>query len=384
MSIGWVLFISFLIVLLQMLLFRWFGDRGLKYHRYFNKRACYEGEEAEMIERIANRNLLPVPWLRLESLIHAGLKFYSQANLDINDGSMFQNHKSLFSLMPYTQITRRHRIRCLKRGCYRLSTASLTWGDLLGLHRSTLKLTLDAELLVYPKPAELDELQLPSHSWQGDITVRRWIVEDLFMISGVREYRYGDPLNGVNWKATARSGKLQVHQRDYTADHRLMIYLNVEDHEKMWSQVNDEPLFEYGLSCAAAIAEYAIRQGMEAGFATNAYSVDAPKEPVRVEPGSGTEQLTLLLETMAKVVVARSIPFDTLLEEEAADAYVRHRDILIISAYVSEKMEGPIDELRRNGNAVELFLLKKPAEAEEEGAAAEEAANAARKAGEPA
>ncbi|WP_036745590.1 DUF58 domain-containing protein [Paenibacillus sp. UNC451MF] len=364
MSVHGLLFITLLVLVIQVIVFKALGHKGLTYERYFSAKGCFEGEEAEMVERIANRNLIPVPWLRLESLIHAGLRFYSQANLDINNGQLFQNHKSLFSLMPYTQITRRHRIYCSKRGCYRLNTASLTYGDLVGLYRNTLRLSLDTELLVYPKLASLDEMTLPSHSWQGDWSVRRWIVEDPFMISGAREYRYGDPLNGVNWKATARSGRLQVHQRDYTADHRLMIYLNVEDHEKMWNQVNDEALFEKGLSIAAAIAQRAIELGMEVGFSTNAYSVDS-KEPVRVEPRNGAGHMTYLLETMAKVVVARSIPFDTLLDEEAVNGFT-NQDILIISAYVSDKMRAPMEQLRYQGNAVDTFLLEKALDQPEE------------------
>ena len=63
--------------------------------------------------------------------------------------------------------------------------------------------------------------------------MRRWIVDDPFMLAGVREYQYGDSMRDVNWKATAKTGNLQVNQRDFTADRRLMVYLNVEDHEKM-------------------------------------------------------------------------------------------------------------------------------------------------------
>ncbi|NHN30573.1 DUF58 domain-containing protein [Paenibacillus agricola] len=357
MGIHWFLLAALLIVVAQGMIFRYWGQRGLKYERFFSTKACFEGDEVELVERISNRNIIPVPWLRLESLIHAGLKFQSQTNLDISDGSLFQNHKSLFSLMPFTQITRRHRILCSKRGCYRLNTASLTCGDILGVYKNTIKIALNVELLVYPRPADLEDFTMPSHSWQGDISVRRWIVEDPFMISGAREYRYGDPLKGVNWKATARSGKLQVHQLDYTADHRLMILLNVEDHEKMWSQVNDEALFEQGISYAAAIAAKAIEQGMETGFATNAYLIDAPREAVLIDPRNGPAHMGFLLETMAKLVAGRRIPFDDLLGEIAALG-TSNLDIVVISAYMGEKMIQPIEQLRRNGNAVEMFLLE--------------------------
>lgn len=357
MGIHWYLLVALLLLGLQAMVFRLFGSKGLRYERRFNTRACFEGQEVELVERIENRSLRPLAWLRLESLLHASLRFQKQSNLDIDAGAMFQNHKSFFSLMPYTQITRRHRILCAKRGCYRLSSASLTSGDLVGFYSFTLQLTLDAELLVYPKPMDMQNIDLPSHSWQGDISVRRWIVDDPFMRSGTREYQPGDPLNGIHWKATARSGRLQVHRRDYTSDHRLMIYLNVEDHATMWREVNDEALFERGMSYAAGMAQYAIEQGMETGFGTNAYLIDKPDSPVRVEPKNGPDQLELLLETMARTIVVRRVPFDTFLEEEAA-AGITNCDIIIISAYVSDKMEPPMEQLRHNGNAVEVLLMQ--------------------------
>lgn len=357
MGIHWFLFVAVIVVIVQGWLFRKYGARKLGYERYFSVRACFPGDEIEMVERISNRKLLPVPWLRLESLIHVNLKFEQQFNLDISGGTHFQNHRSFFALMPYTQITRRHRVTCLQRGCYRLSSAALTSGDMLGLYKSSKQLTLSAELLVYPKPAALEPFELPSHSWQGDVTVRRWIVDDPFMIAGVREYRSGDPLKGINWKATARSGRLQVQQHDYTAEHRLLVYFNVEDHEKMWNQVNNVELMEKGISYAAAFAQLGIDRGMETGFGTNAYSIDEPKEPVRVEPMSGQGQLELLLETMAKLIVARSIPFDTFLEQEV-ERMVSGMDILIISPYVSDKMRIQIERLQSGGNAVDVFLLK--------------------------
>jgi uncharacterized protein (DUF58 family) len=373
MGIPWLLFAALLVVIAQSVIFRYFGQKGITYRRSFNTKACFQGEEIELVEQIANRNVIPVPWLRLESLIHAGLKFQRQFNLDINSGSMFQNHKSLFSLLPFTRVTRRHRVVCLQRGFYRLNSASLTCGDLLGLYRHTKQLSLDVELVVYPKPAAVEEIAMPFRSWQGEQSVKRWIVDDPFMISGVREYRYGDSMNAINWKSTARSGRLQVHQRDYTADRRLMIVLNVEDHEKQWNQVSDSELIERGIAFAAGFAQMAIEQGLEAGFGTNGYLTDLPHEPVRIEPQRGSEQLTLLLDTMAKLVIARRVAFEDWLDEMAASG-MSNLDVLIISAYVSDKMLHPIERIRGNGNSVEVFMLQNeqrtedPTERAEQGA----------------
>jgi uncharacterized protein (DUF58 family) len=356
-SIVAIIFVAITLAGLQSYIFYRYGLRRIEYERYFDRRSVYEGEYIEMVERIENRKLLPVPWVRLESMLHASLVFDKQGGIEISSGSMFQNHASWFSMNPYTKIVRRHRILCARRGWHRLQSAVMTGGDLFGFQRPSRKLSVDAELLVFPKPVPLSEIPLPSHSWQGDYIVRRWMVEDPFTISGVRDYQNGDSLRSVNWKATARAGRLQVHRRECTADHRLLICVNVEVSEKMWQAVTDPELIERGIAYAASIAQHAILQGIETGFGCNGYTADRPKQSVRITPISGRHQLITILETMAKLEIARSIPFDTFLEEEIR-YNTTNTDLLLITPFVSEKMERQMRQLRQRGNAVEVFTLQ--------------------------
>jgi uncharacterized protein (DUF58 family) len=356
MIAAWLILVAFVAVFIQGRIFGVYGLRKVSYTRHFSERSCYEGDEVQLVERIANVKLLPLPWLRLESLMDASLRFPRQDNFDIQEGKLMQNQKSFFSLMPYTSVTRKHRIVCAKRGCYDLNSVSLTCGDIFGMGSISKTLKLNVRLLVYPQLVPMDDIPLPSHSWQGDITVRRWILDDPFIIQGAREYRYGDPLNAVNWKATARSGQLQVHQRDFTSDHRLMIYLNFEVSETMWSQVSDPELVEQGLRYAASLASDSIRRGIPTGFGCNSGTVDAPKEAVRVEPGTGGQHLELLLDTMAKVVVDRTMAIQTFLDQDL-ERGARRLDIVLISAYVSEVMQERIELLELADNAVRVVPL---------------------------
>lgn len=358
MNIAWIIIIVVVMLMVQGTFFRKFAPRKLSYERYFNVSACYEGEQVEMVERIANRKAVPVPWLRLESMLSANLKFMRQQGHTIREGEMFQNHRSLFSLMPYTQVVRRHKITCVRRGYYKLDSATLTIGDLFSVFSVYRKLTLDLHLTVYPKPILPENVQLPSHSWQGDFTVRRWIVDDPFMLAGVREYQYGDSMRDVNWKATAKTGNLQVNQRDFTADRRLMVYLNVEDHEKMWNHVMDDQLIEQGIRYAAGFIQEAIHAGMEAGFATNAFVSGAEKEPVRIEPASGRGHFEYILGQMARLYIGRSVSFDLLLEQEC-QRKVANLDIIIITTYMNDKLRRLTEQLMLGGNALEILPLKR-------------------------
>lgn len=338
-------------LLLAVVYGRW-ALKGVSYTRFFSKEAVFEGQSLEMVEVISNEKPLPLPWLRLESSIAAGINFGRQANLDVYKGDLYQNHISLFFLRPYRQITRRHEVVCSRRGLYRLESATLTTGDPLGMVTKVKKFELNLELLVYPRIRTVPELPLPNHSWLGELAVRRWIVEDPFLTAGTREYRPGDPLRSVNWKATARTGTVQVHRRDYTADHRLLLCLNVESSETMWRNILDVDRIELGISFAASVAAYALKNGLETGLICNGRLGDGPREPVRIEPSGEAGQLEWLLNHLARIVLDRTVTMSRLLEE-AVETGVRDTDFLIISCHRGDKLEMLAQQLRRNGNGVE-------------------------------
>ncbi|MGM0882759.1 MAG: DUF58 domain-containing protein [Bacillota bacterium] len=355
MILFWFIVAAIGILFVQSRLYQRFVLHKIRYQRHFQTKACYRGDQVELIEQMSNAKWLPVPWLRVESQLSTHLHFGRLDNLSVSSGQLYQNHKSFFSLPPYTKITRKHRITCAKRGWYQLQTVTLTGGDLLGLSNATQQIALNGQLIVYPKPAQVPIHELPYHSWQGDQSVRRWIINDPFVIAGVRDYQAGDTYKQINWKATAKTGRLQVHQHDFTADRRLMIYLNVDDTEGMWRSVTDEALIEHGIEWAAGAAEAVIQQGMDVGFAAN-MPVAGTKDSVKIEPRGGHEHLMGLFELMAKLEIERSEMFHHLLEQEAQNGF-SERDVLIISAYWNDTLELQAERLRYNGNAVAVWLL---------------------------
>jgi uncharacterized protein (DUF58 family) len=354
MTIAWMLFITCLVLVIQSFVFSRFGLNNIKYERSFSIASAFEGEEVQMVERISNEKILPVPWVRVESSISKYLKFSKQFGIDIKDD---QFHKSLFSLMPFMAITRKHKVTCLKRGKYQLNSVSLTMGDPFGLREKAITIGLHEEIKVYPKIIPVSDIVLPSHSFLGDIIVRRWIVEDPFIISGSRNYNNGDPMSRINWKATARVGKFQVHNYDYTTDPKMMIYLNFEITEDMWGVVTEPELIEKGLSYAASIAQMAIGSGIATGFGCNGYLSEKEKNPVRVPMRVSSEHMTALLEIMAELTIGLSISFFTFLEQDI-EKMVTNTDYLIITPYISERLTQQTKRLALNGNSVKLLELK--------------------------
>lgn len=352
----WFMAFIIIIVLVMNLIYEQLALKGVSYTRYFSKRTVFEGEPLEMVEVISNAKWLPLPWLRLETSMPIGVRFERQNNLNISSGAIYQYHVSLFFLRSYRQVTRRHQVACKGRGVYCLNTATLTTGDPLGMVQKVKKFNLDLQLHVYPKILSIQELPLPNHSWLGQLVVRRWIVEDPFLTAGVREYRSGDGYRSINWKATARTGSIQVHQRDYTADHRLMICLNIESSDTMWKSILNQERIENGIRYAASVANYALANGIETGILCNGRLLDGNKESIIIEPSTAADQLELLLIKMTRLVMERVEPMFRLLDR-VIEAGTTDMDYLIISCHQGEQLRERARQLERQGNGVEWMNM---------------------------
>lgn len=356
MAFHWIVLYGVLLLAALVWVYQRRALRHVTYERYFSRPAAFEGDTIEMVERIANRKLLPVPWLRLESTLSRHLVFGRQENLGVSGGELLQNHLSLFSLRPYRQIVRRHKVYLAKRGWYRLESVTMTAGEPFGLVRAVRTFPVSLTLLVYPRGVPLHELPLPNHRWLGKLPVRRWMVEDPFLAAGVREYRSGDPLKAVHWKATARTGRLQVHKREHAADHRLFICLNLEVTETMWKTVTEPERIEQGIRYAASVADFALRNGLETGFLSNGWLAGGKRQPVRIPPAGGAAQLTDLLEALARLELETTGSMAWLLEREAASG-VTNTDFLIITCHRGDKLHSAAARLKSLGNGVEFMMI---------------------------
>lgn len=343
-----------ILLILEALLITRYGLSKVSIERSFDTLHANYGQSIHMIEKINNNKLLPVPWLKVESRIDSGLKFGHQEDLNILHGEF---HISAFCMLPYMRIIRTHNVKCVKRGYYHLKSAALTARSITGANSSIMDETTDARVYVFPKILTMPEINLPSHSWQGDRVVRRWILEDPFVRAGVREYTPSDPMKNINWKASARFGELYVNQYDPTAQHTLMVLLNVDTKPDQWTITDEPERVEYGISLAATILEYAFKNLIGAGFGTNAFFKGmVEKEPIRIAPSIGKHQQTIIMESLAGMGLLRCVSFFTLLRQEL-ERNASNMDYLLITAYVDEELEDNIRLLRGKDNAVEILKI---------------------------
>jgi len=351
---GFMLLVMLAVIFfVQSRLINWFAFRNLSYARRFSRLSAFEGETVSMIEVIRNRKLLPVPWVKAESRISPNLRFHTDTENEIS-GERY--HKSVFFLKPYHQITRNHSVFLARRGYYQAGSVSLAAGDLVGMSGPLCHVDTGAAIEVYPRLLNAEDIPIPSLRWQGDLIVKRWIVPDPIWISGIRPYAPGDDPADIHWRATARTGELQVKVHDQTADPRMMVIVNAQMSEHQWGDLMEyeQDRVEYMLSLAASLCVRAVRGGVEAGFAAN-IPFDRGGEPAILPPSASSARETELLSAMAHLTIQHTRTILALLDSLCAYSGL---DMLILSTYDSELLERRMQNLRLCGNTVTLQLVE--------------------------
>ena len=102
MDILLILAIFAALCLLQALLIALLAPRGFGYARRFSVSDASCGDKVEFIEVIRNRAPLLLPWVRMEARVPASFEFHTREEVEIRGENY---HKSVFTLMPYSQIT---------------------------------------------------------------------------------------------------------------------------------------------------------------------------------------------------------------------------------------------------------------------------------------
>lgn len=330
------------------------GMKNLTCQRSFSRTQVFEGENAELIETVRNDGPYIIPWLRVESYISPNLRLGRQENLQVSSDTFY---RSCFTLMPYQQIKRRHYVEFLRRGVYDLGNASIGAGDLLGLTRFWKDQQLSTPVTVYPRILDTDQLPYPLSKTMGELVTKNRLLQDPFLVRGIRPYRPGDLIRDIHWQATARTDELQVRVHEHTVCTRLLVVFNAQCSDNQWDDYiaqENVSAVEDGIRLAASLCIHALRAGLATGFATNLPQRKRGESTV-LSPAEGTAWEETLLESFAHLQLHCSEKFVPMLEslEQYTDT-----DILVLSPYDSESIRQSLEKLRRRGNQVTFFKLE--------------------------
>lgn len=204
-------------------------------------------------------------------------------------GLAFEGLPQQVTLKPGEHVRLAYRLRPLRRGRFLFERCELALRSAIGLWTQRRYLPVSSEGRVFPDFARLYGAELRvMDAWLGQMGVRqRQRRGEGQAFHQLREFRDGDSIRQIDWKATAR--KRSPILREYQDERDQQIVLWLDTSRRMRSQDGELSHFDHALNAGLLLAYIALRQGDAVGVRTLTPS------PCRVSPAKGQRQLGTLL-----------------------------------------------------------------------------------------
>ena len=248
----------------QRLLFRRLWDENLTVQISFDRDYIFCGEEANLVETIVNNKYLPLPVLEVGFDMSRWVVFQDEENSTVSDMTY---RRDVFTASVRQRITRTLPVRGKKRGYYRIASTTVTSYDFL---------MTEKQVAHFPQETEFDSSCPPRTFPQATSTfrtARSWVCSSAVGVCTTTRSSLpasaitaaSDPMQYINWKASARGGTLLVNQHDSTLSQKVTVLL---DCTGIGSAVTDA-LNETAISIAAELAERMLADGISVSVISN-------------------------------------------------------------------------------------------------------------------
>jgi uncharacterized protein (DUF58 family) len=337
-------------VLVSVLFYVWQREclTGVGYGRTLTHDRASFGEVVDLDIEIVNDKLLPLTWLHIEDHFPP---------LSLEEGSELFGRSLYHSdlvhvlpMLPFQRVRRKMPITCDRRGLHTIGPATIRSGSPIGYRPRYLTVREKLSLLVYPKIFRLEPPNIVPGVPLGDQRIRG-LLGDPSRVSGVRDYRAGDPLRTIDWRATARSGSLLVREFEVTAAPRIVLFADLWVSELQ--RTLDSSKLEFLIAVVASVVVDLTDRGISVGLYSGA-SVSG--DPIAFHPSSGGGAPAEMLELLAKASpYSGALTFTDILLTHGP-RLPRGTSAVVVAADFHEGMVLALSELCRRAPTTTLWI----------------------------
>ncbi|MCK5918539.1 MAG: DUF58 domain-containing protein [Cocleimonas sp.] len=229
-----------------------------------------------------------------------------------------------------------YKLTAIERGKFFFPLVQIHLDSLLGLWQRNIKLDEISETHVYPNFAAISQYALLATdnnlSQMGIIKKRRRGEGQDF--HQLREYREGDALRQIDWKATARS--LKLISREYQDERDQEIIFMLDCGHRMLAKDDELSHFDHTLNAILLLSYVALRQGDAVGLGT--FSGESRWIP----PRKGYHTIQQILNTIYDLQPSSESPD---FSKAATDLMIRHKKRALIIVLTNIRDEDSDDLL---------------------------------------
>lgn len=211
----------------------------------------------------------------------------------VPDGLSMEYLPQTLELRPGEHSELGYRLRPLRRGHFSFSRCEIHLPSPFGLWSAKRIIEAEEATRVYPDFARLYGAELLGvDNWLSQLGVRQRQRRGLGLeFHQLREFRDGDSLRQIDWKATAR--QRTPIAREYQDERDQQVVFMLDCGRRMRSQDDELSHFDHALNACLLLSYVALRQGDAVGLCTF-----AGNHPRYLTPVKGSGQLNLLLNAV--------------------------------------------------------------------------------------
>ncbi len=330
------------------------APKHLIYRRQLSTQEAFVGDNVTLKIRIENRKPLPVFWLKCEDEVPDSRTFGSLPSTNHYTQSKATLHNTVH-LKWFEGVEREFEISCNRRGIFRLGPVTVEVGDPLGLETYRTVLHQTDTLTVYPEIMSLQGIPWLDRFPFGALPKAGWLHPDPLTIMGTRLYDGTNPMNQIAWKATAKTGTLQVKVLEPTHQARMFVALNLSTSQYLWKGI-DSTVLEDAISIAASACYAMLNQNVSFGLISN--SVSSGQGSLFIAPGLSASHLKRILDALAQITLPWR-PFSQTLEQLRCQIS-KDTGVLAIMPYISDHDRNHLLALANMGCPVAIILVNQP------------------------
>lgn len=294
----------------------------------------YVGDKVDMEYKIKNKNFFSIPRLKFKSNINKKL---------VGKDSDLKT----ISLGVREEFKGKENIPLNRRGFYESIALTIKVSDVYSIFNLKKAFNSRVNLLVYPKIIKLDSFRVYSNKDLGEILVEKSIFKDKSSISSIDEYRKGDSINQIHWKASAKQGSPMIKNFDTVSGADLNIFLNNE--QELFKGDIDKRIEDKIVEVSIALVNFFLNLDIDIGL--NTFS---GKEAIEIK-NKNKDELRVYLEVLARFKANASFGIKNLIEDKLY-SFAKNSIVLIITPILDEDL-GILAISLKIKNLIPIFIM---------------------------
>lgn len=235
-SILYCFLLLFLVAIVNSLVIK----KYLNIHLKIEKNFMYTNDESEIELRVYNDSIFPISYLEIQS--------------DIFNKSIQKYRGDIISVGINSNKFIKRRVKFPVRGLYHQGTSNCNFGDLFGIVKWTKTFKHKGIIKVYPYIYKINKVKINGSRIKKSNAINKSLYNNLSenneTVKNIREYRIGDNYRRINWKVSAKHGKIFIKEYENSESPRIKLFLDFRNEPLSFDSTGEaeEELVDFFLS----------------------------------------------------------------------------------------------------------------------------------------